>query len=91
MKRYIYIAAMAALAGLTTLSSCEDFLDTENYTQKTPKNPPYFSLKCLTYCAQFCSFCLFQTTRCSNSVKLSGQFLIYPGIQGELTGEISRF
>ena len=38
MKRYIYIAAMAALAGLTTLSSCEDFLDTENYTQKTTGN-----------------------------------------------------
>ena len=40
MKRYIYIAAMAALAGLTTLSSCEDFLDTENYTQKTTGNFP---------------------------------------------------
>ena len=40
MKRYIYIAAMAALAGLTTLSSCEDFLDTENYTQKTTSNFP---------------------------------------------------
>lgn len=36
MKKYFYIAAIAAL----TLSGCEDFLDTENYTKKNTGNFP---------------------------------------------------
>lgn len=36
MKKYFYIAAMAVLA----LFSCEDFLDTENYTKKNTGNFP---------------------------------------------------
>lgn len=43
MKKIYFMAALAALAGMTALSGCEDFLDTQNYTQKTTNNFPQTS------------------------------------------------